>query len=67
VVQALDHWNIHEKILVTKFDLWDPDVILIAVNNCVQMGVSVLDGGTHGDSKEVGVVGMEVVMSFFKW
>jgi hypothetical protein len=67
VVQALNHWNICKKILVTKFDLWDPDVILVAVNYCIQMGVLVLDGGTCGDSKEVGVVGTEVVVSFFKW
>jgi hypothetical protein len=67
VVQALDCRNIHKKIPVIKFNLWAPDLVLVAVDDSVQMGVSVLDGGIHGDSKEVRVVGMEVVVSFFKW
>jgi hypothetical protein len=67
VVQAFDHWNIHEKIPVIKLCLQAPDVVLVALNNGVQVGVLVLDSGICRDGKEVGVVGTEVVVSFFNW
>jgi hypothetical protein len=43
-----------------------PDVIFIVVDDAVQVQVAVLDSGTHGDSEEVGVVGVEVVVVSFK-
>jgi hypothetical protein len=64
MVQALDRRNICEKILATKFGLRDPDVI---VDDRVEMGVSVLDGGARGDGEQVGVVGAEVVVASFNW
>jgi hypothetical protein len=42
-------------------------VVLIAVDDGVQMGVSVLGSGICGNGEEVGVVGTEVVVSFFNW
>jgi hypothetical protein len=63
-VQAFDRGNIREIILATKFGLQDPDVV---VDDSVQVGVSVLGGGTRGDSKQVGVGGAEVIVSSFKW
>jgi hypothetical protein len=64
VVQALDRGNIREKILTTKFGLWDPDVV---VDDRVEMGMSVLDGGAGQDGEQVGVVGAEVVVASFNW
>jgi hypothetical protein len=67
VVQAFNCQNICKKIPVIEFNLQAPDLVLIAVDDGVQVGVSVLDGSICGDGKEVGVIGAEVVMSFFKW
>jgi hypothetical protein len=64
VVQAFDRQNIRKKILATKFDLRDPDVV---VDDRVEVGVSVLGGSARGDSEQVGVVGAEVVVASFNW
>jgi hypothetical protein len=37
------------------------------VDDAVQVQVAVLDSSTGGDSEEVGIVGVEVVMVSFKW
>jgi hypothetical protein len=42
-------------------------VVFVTLDDAVQVRVVVLDSGAGGSSKEVGVLGAEVVVVSFKW